>query len=136
VAERSFTELSVLLVEDESLVAMLMEDMLERLGFRRIVAVSRVAAAKEALRREGCDLAILDINIAGEAVFPFALLLAGRGVPFFFVTGYGGGEVPKSLRDRKVLRKPFPYDGLRAAISETLAGRRTDAETPPTRDES
>jgi DNA-binding response OmpR family regulator len=123
VAERQFAELRVLVVEDESLVAMLMEDMLQRLGFGRVVAAPRIAAAREALIGERCDLAILDINIAGEPVFPFAMLLAGRGIPFFFVTGYGGGEVLKAFRDRKVLRKPFHYDGLVAAISETLAGQ-------------
>lgn len=120
----------MLVVEDESLVAMLMEDMLERLGFGRIVAVSRIAAAKAALMRGGCDLAILDINIGGEPVFPFALLLAARGIPFFFVTGYAGEEVPRTLRGKTVLRKPFHYDGLRTAISESLARQRSRSDSP------
>lgn len=119
---RGFEELHILLVEDEALVAMLMEDLLQRQGFRRITAVSRIAAAQEALRREGCDLAILDINVAGEPIFPLATLLAGRRIPFFFVTGYAVSELPPALRGRKVLRKPFHYDGLRAVVHETLAG--------------
>jgi DNA-binding response OmpR family regulator len=122
VAERPFAELRVLLVDDETLVAMLLEDMLQRLGFRNILAVSRIAAAKDAVRRRRCDLAILDINVAGEPIFAFAMLLAGRDIPFFFVTGYSGGEVPTAFHDRKVLRKPFHYEGLGAAIRETLAG--------------
>jgi DNA-binding NtrC family response regulator len=121
-AERIFEELRILLVEDEALVAMTMEDMLQLLGFRKIVVASRVAAARQALRRRGCDLAILDVNVAGEPVFPFAMLLAGRGVPFFFVTGYADSELPAAFRDRQVLPKPFHYDGLRSAIRDALGG--------------
>lgn len=125
-AEHPFEKLRVLLVEDESLVAMLMEDILRQMGFGRVIAAARIAAAKDALIHEGCDLAILDINIAGDPIFPFAMLLAGRGIPFFFVTGYAGGEVPKAFRDRQVLRKPFHYDALTAAIRAALDRRPGD----------
>ena len=80
----------MLVVEDEVLVAMLIEDMLTELGFEVLGPAMRLDAALK--NGEGTivfDLAVLDVNLANEQSFPVAHLLQERGIPFFFATGYG-----------------------------------------------
>jgi CheY-like chemotaxis protein len=81
----------IILVEDESLVALMMEDMLADLGCRVIASFSALSPALEWLagRTDLPDGALLDVNLGGETVFPLAAALADRGVPFAFATGYG-----------------------------------------------
>ena len=99
--------LRVLLVEDENLVALLMEDMLAELGH----AVAR---------HEPIDAAILDVNINGEEAYPIAEVLAARGIPFFFSTGYGRGSLPAAYRDRPFLQKPFRQQDLERLFTEAF----------------
>jgi DNA-binding NtrC family response regulator len=118
----------VLIVEDETLVAMLLEDMVADLGGLVAGSASRVAQALEILRDSNrhIDLAVLDVNLGGEEAFPVAAALAERGVPFAFSTGYGSGGLPETWRARPVLQKPFTHDQVRAvlarAVAETAAG--------------
>lgn len=112
--------LRILLVEDEMLVAMNMEDMLLELGHELAGLASRLGPALELAREAAFDAAILDVNLAGERSFPIAELLAGRGIPFLFATGYGRQGVDAAWRDRPVLQKPFREAELAAAI-EALA---------------
>jgi CheY-like chemotaxis protein len=112
-AEHSSLEgLRVLVVEDETLVAMLLEDMLADHGCEVAATVSRIAQALEAIAHEELqvDAAILDVNLAGEPSFPIAQALAEKGVPFVFATGYGSGGLPETWRDRPTLQKPFSHD--------------------------
>ena len=74
----------VLLVEDENLVAILLEDMLAELGHSVVGPVARLNKALEMAQREAIDLAILYVNINGEQVYPVAEALAARGIPFVF----------------------------------------------------
>ena len=103
--------LKVLIVEDETLVAMLLEDMLADHGCEVAGTAGRVGQAS-AMIEEGLamDAAILDVNLAGEPSFPLAELLAAKGVPFVFATGYGAGGLPEAWRDRPTLQKPFSHD--------------------------
>jgi len=71
----------VLVVEDEYLVATMMEDMLESAGCVVAGPIPRLAQALDAASSEVCDVAVLDINLAGERVYPVADILAQRGVP-------------------------------------------------------
>jgi hypothetical protein len=66
------------------------------------------------------DLAILDVNLDGHDVYPVADLIAGRGVPFMFVTGYGGRGLPDSYRGRPTLQKPFQMDELKKMLGQLL----------------
>jgi CheY-like chemotaxis protein len=112
--------LRILLVEDEMLVAMNIEDMLLELGHEVAGIASRLEPAL-ALAREGrFDLAMLDVNLAGDRSFPVADLLIERGIPFLFATGYGLDGIDERYRDRPVLQKPFRARDLEAAL-EALA---------------
>lgn len=118
--------LRILIVEDEMLVAMNIEDMLLELGHEVAGIASRLEPAL-ALAREGrFDVAMLDVNLAGDRSFPVADLLAERGIPFVFATGYGPEGIDPKYRDRPVLQKPFRARDLAAAV-EALAARDRDA---------
>ncbi|MGC1304504.1 MAG: response regulator [Caulobacteraceae bacterium] len=99
----------VLIVEDEALVAMLLEDMLVDAGHSLAFTASSVAEALDYVRDHGdaFDFAITDVNLAGEPSFPVAEALAAAGKPFAFSTGYGPGSLPPAWRDRPILGKPF-----------------------------
>ena len=77
------------MVEDEYLIRMLLEDMLADLGYATAAAVGTIAEARALAESGDFELAILDVNVDGEQVYPVADILAKRGLPFVFVTGYG-----------------------------------------------
>jgi CheY-like chemotaxis protein len=97
----------VLIVEDESLVAMELGECLSALGFEIVGSVSTLAAAKEVATKQEFDGAILDINLAGELVYPVADILMERKKPFIFVTGYRSEAVESRFKDIAVLQKPI-----------------------------
>ena len=85
----------VMVVEDEMLIALLVEDMLEDAGCIVVGPFACVSDALAAAKTEVVDLALLDVNVAGEKVFPVAHALEARGVPFLLLTGYGeSGAAP------------------------------------------
>ena len=96
----------VLLVEDQVLVAMLLEAMLAELDCTVVGPFARVAAALKAARSEPLDGALLDVNLAGERSFPIAYELQARQVPFVFVTGFSQAVLPPDLRQVPFLIKP------------------------------
>jgi CheY-like chemotaxis protein len=108
----------ILVVEDEMMIAIMIEDMLLDLG-HQVVGVAQSLAAALALtdaKAGQFDMAILDINLAGERSFPVALRLAERGVPFMFATGYGALGLEAPFRDTFTLKKPFQQEDLARAI--------------------
>lgn len=105
--------LSVLLVEDQILIAMDAESMLEEEGFRTIVTASSNCKAMEALKGFKPDLAVLDINLGSETSVPVAEELMRRGIPFLFATGYNDrAALPETLLPVPVVRKPYERDQL------------------------
>ncbi len=114
--------IKVLVVEDEFLVATLIEDMLESAGCTVCGPVPRLAEAIEAASREACDMAVLDVNLAGERIFPVAEILARRNLPFVFVTGYGANTLPSEYAACPRLHKPFKRADLLAALSSLVSG--------------
>ena len=116
---QAFAGRRVLVVEDESLVAMLLETILEDMG---CVPVGPAATVDEGLRMasEPIDAALLDVNVAGRQVFPIAQALKDRGVPFVFSTGYGEGGLPDEWRGHSTLQKPFTEAAERDALMTAM----------------
>jgi CheY-like chemotaxis protein len=114
--------LRILVVEDELMIRMLLEDMLGELGHTIAVAAARIDEALEAAKTAEFDLAILDVNLNGEPISPVADVLAARGVPFVFATGYGEHGLPAPYRDRPTLKKPFQLEGLEQML-RSVTGR-------------
>ena len=110
------TGLRVLVVEDEAAISLLLEDMLLDFGCEVIGPAARLAAALDTLSREKVDLAILDVNVAGEPIYPVAEALAQRSIPFVFSTGYGSAGIRDAYRDRPVLQKPFAQNDLKQKL--------------------
>ena len=113
--------LRVLVVEDEMLLAMRLEDMLADLDCDVIGPVGRVAEAIGLAQSEVFDGAILDINVAGTEVYPVARVLAGRGIPFIFVSGYDACSLPAEWRSRPTLQKPFQPNDLAKIMAKAFA---------------
>jgi CheY-like chemotaxis protein len=99
-------------VEDEYLIALLLEDMLADLGHTVIGPVARLNKALEMAQREEFDAAILDVNINGGDTYPIAEALTARDIPFFFSTGYSSHSLRAPYQDRPTLQKPFQRDEL------------------------
>ena len=110
--------LRVLLVEDENLIALLLEDMLAELGHTVVGPVARFDKALETAQREAFDVAILDVNINGEEAYPIAEALAARDIPFVFSTGYGKESLRPPYNDRPALQKPFERHDLQKLLAE------------------
>jgi CheY-like chemotaxis protein len=110
----------VLVVEDEMMIAMLIEDMLEELGCQLIGPATKVERALELIARETIEVALLDVNLEGQATYAVADELQQKGIPFVFATGYGAAGVPKQHDERAVLQKPFQKRELAAALAAAI----------------
>lgn len=111
----------VLIVEDESLVAMLLETILEDMECIPVGPASNIDDGEILARdTENLDAALLDVNVAGRQVFPVAEVLKARGVPFVFSTGYGEGGLPEEWRGQPTLQKPFTEAAIRDALIKAM----------------
>lgn len=113
----------VLVVEDEVLVAMLIEDMLLDLGCEIAAVSTSLDDAVDQARTASFDFAVLDVNLNGRQSFPVADVIRGRGLPYLFATGYGAKILASSHLDVPVLQKPFGLEELRRAIGLISAWR-------------
>jgi CheY-like chemotaxis protein len=113
----------VILVEDESLIAMMMEDLLTELGCEVVGAFGQVSAALEWLAAQSIppDGALLDVNLGGEMVFPVAEALRARAIPFVFATGYGALSDPR-FADSPLINKPVNLGALAPHVRGFAAG--------------
>jgi CheY-like chemotaxis protein len=112
----------VLVVEDEMMIAMLVEDMLAELGCSVVGPAHALDAALNLASTEiGLDAAVLDVNLAGQPVFAVADALRAKGVPTIFSTGYGEAGLRDVDRGAPVLQKPFRAGDLARALSQALA---------------
>jgi CheY-like chemotaxis protein len=117
-AGSSLAGLRILIVEDETLIAMMLETLLGTLGCRIAGSAATVTQALDRIVALGCDLdaAVLDVNLGGEKVYPVADALAARGVPFMFATGYGPRGVSERYPDHMVIAKPYQLPTLSRAL--------------------
>src|SRR3954452_18857806 len=107
----------VLVVEDEMIVAWLLQDMLADLGCAVVGPAARVTQALAMIDAEAIDAAVLDVNLNGQKSYPVADALAARGVPFVFSTGYVTESLPNEYQSLRLLQKPFK----RSELGDTLA---------------
>ncbi len=110
----------VLIIEDEMLIALMLQDMLEDAGLIVEAIANSLPNGLELAASADVQLAILDVNLNGEEAYPIAELLRGRGVPFIFSTGYGAGNLRADYAAVPQLVKPYQQDTLRAAIEAAL----------------
>jgi len=111
----------ILVVEDEAIIAMLLEDIMEEIGCAIVGPVAKVAQALAALDAGPVDGAVLDVNLSGEWSYPIADALAARGVPYVFVTGYGQAGLAVDYQDHPVVQKPFTRTSIERGLEGAMA---------------
>jgi CheY-like chemotaxis protein len=112
----------VLVLEDEPLIAMMTSRLIEEMEGVVLGPFSNSRSAEEA-SVNGVDVALLDVNVAGEFVYALAERLVRRGVPIIFVTGYHAGAIDRRFADAPVLTKPFERQDLASALIRAVAVR-------------
>lgn len=111
----------LLIAEDEIMVAIDMERTLEAAGYTVVGVASTPAAALAILKNDTVDLALLDVNLGGESVFPLAERLRGLGIPFLFLSGYARDHVLRDeFRENTCLEKPCSDRELLSAIRKLI----------------
>ena len=102
----------VLVVEDEALVAMMLQEFLTEYGHSVVGPIGRASDALVAAKETEYDAAILDINLGDGMAYPVADILSARGVPFVFITGYEADTVEDRFSHVPVLQKPIERQAL------------------------
>jgi len=110
----------VLVIEDEAMIAMMLEDMLVDLGYFVVAVVSTPAHALDIISAKMLDAAVLDVNLGGATSFQVAEALRKRKIPFVFSTGYGPGGIDGEYAAAPVLQKPFTQSELGSKLAELL----------------
>jgi DNA-binding response OmpR family regulator len=110
----------VLIVEDEVLIAALLEDMLAELGHESIGPAGTVETALAMIAGFELGAAVVDLNLKGVRAYPVANVLRQRGIPFIFTTGYASEELPKEWQDIRALQKPFSAPQLGSALKAII----------------
>jgi len=113
---------SILIVEDEPLIAMMLEDFLDSLGHKVSGTCDNVQCALDEVEKGGFDLAILDVNLKGENVWPVATRLREKNVPFVIATGGHVDPPPAEFANVPVIEKPYTVDRVTPALEAAFAG--------------
>jgi CheY-like chemotaxis protein len=110
----------ILIVDDEPLIALMVEDWLLELGHAPIGPAHDLAGALS-LAQTQLDAAIIDVSLGKDTGYPVARALAAKKVPFAFATGHASAAPDPSFRPRAILNKPFAFDVFRSAVDAMLA---------------
>lgn len=114
---------SILIVEDEPLIAMMLEDFLESLGHQVVGTCDSVAAALGFVEKGGFDVAIIDVQLKdGEQVWPVADRLAAAGTPFVLATGGHVEAPPAAHAAAPILAKPYTIDAIEPVLARACGG--------------
>ncbi len=114
---------SILIVEDEPLIAMMLEDFLETLGHDVVGTCDSVEQAIAKVEAGGFDLAIIDVQLKdGQQVWPLADRLAEQGTPFIIATGGHVEPPPEEHADAPILSKPYTIEAIEPALAEAFGG--------------
>ena len=119
-ATRTLQGVKVFVVEDEALISMLLEDILDEFGCEIVGSALTLRQAMDQAESVPAEIAILDINLAGDPIYPVAEILSGRNIPFIFASGYGATTLPEGWRDRPTLPKPFSADQVATVLRKAL----------------
>jgi DNA-binding response OmpR family regulator len=113
--------LRVLLVEDDAMICLLLEDMLQEFGCEVVGPACDLKRATDLAQGEASiDVAILDVNLGRQLVFPVADILAKRGVPILFATGLGADGLPADWCGHQTIQKPMSMEQLAVSLGDTL----------------
>jgi CheY-like chemotaxis protein len=112
---------SILVVEDEPLIAMMLEDFLESLGHSVTATCESVSDAMDHAEKGNFDLAILDVNLKGESVWPVAERLRDKQIPFVLATGGHVDPPPPEFANVPVIEKPYTVDRVTPALEAAFA---------------
>lgn len=112
----------ILIVEDEPLIAMMLEDFIASLGHDVAGPCETVAEALATIESKEFDLAILDVNLKGESVWPVAAALRARGIPFVLASGGHVEPPPAEFADTPMIEKPYTIDRVSPIIDAAIAG--------------
>ncbi|HKY82907.1 MAG TPA: response regulator [Sphingobium sp.] len=112
---------TILVVEDEAMIGMMLEDYLDTLGYRLHAIAVSVDEACDQARKGGFDAALLDCNLHGEKSWPVADILAESGIPFVFATGGMADDLPSGHASRPTLAKPYTIGAVERALNKVLA---------------
>jgi CheY-like chemotaxis protein len=110
----------ILIVEDEALIAMLLEDMLLSLGFEVVGPAHRIDKAMEIVESSALDAAILDVNVGNSRSYCVAERLKTLGIPYAFATGYGSSGIELSDSAPPVIHKPYQQVEIEAVLKDLL----------------
>lgn len=113
----------ILVIEDEPLVAMDIESYLSGLGAAAIGPAGTIERARQLIESKQFDAALMDANLGGEPVDELAKMLAARGIPFLFLTGYGREALPEAFRHAGMIGKPYTREQLLAATEKLFEAR-------------
>ncbi len=115
---------SILIVEDEPLIAMMLEDFLESLGHKVVGTAETLADALSKVEQGGFDIAIVDVHLkGGEHIWPVADRLTDQGTPFILATGGHVDPPPERHASAPVLSKPYTIDSIEPALDAAMNGR-------------
>jgi CheY-like chemotaxis protein len=112
----------VLVIEDEDLVAMLIETLILEMGFEHAATAADLEEALNAASGDQFDIAVLNLNLDGRPTYPVADVLGSRGIPFIFATGYGTPAIDARFAGVPAVQKPFRKGELEAAMTQALGG--------------
>jgi len=120
----------ILVVEDEALIAAMVEDMLVELGAVVVGPAATIERGLALATDEEFDAALLDVNIRAARIDPVAEVLRSRGIPVVFATGYGQSAFAQSP-GAPVLEKPYTQEKLATALNEALRDRGNPIASAP-----
>lgn len=111
------TSLRILVVEDEPLIALMLEDMLALLGHQVVAQAKTRDEALQVAQSIPCDAAILDVNLQGLPIYPVAALLRTRGVPFLFASGLGTDAIDSDFANILLIKKPYRLEDVERQLN-------------------
>jgi len=119
-ADPNFSGRDILVIEDEEMIASVIEEMLRALGCRQVWIAASAKEAQALLVQYRPHAAIVDVNLGGDSGFHLAQSLADRNIPFVFATGYGRHSLPEQWVARPMMQKPFRLETLQAIVGALL----------------